>query len=421
VRRELLELKGSADEQARAAALLRLGIAEIDDAAPVMGEDEALDAEAAVLAHAGTLRDAVLGVRAAVSGVGDDIDPSAVLTRLAQARESLESVSDVDERLAVLAKRVAAITNEAVDIDSELGDYLRSLDADPRRQAWVEERRARLAAVRKSFGATIEEVLRWREDAATQVAAVENFAERIEELSQREKELSSQVEQLARGLSAERTRVAGELVAAVEQELQALAMPDARVVIDVECDVTSLKAHGADAIMVSLVPHPGASPRPIGKGASGGELSRLALAFEVAMAGDSPVPTMVFDEVDAGIGGAVAVEVGKRLARLASKAQVIVVTHLPQVAAFADRHLVVTKGTDGSVTSATVRQAEGDERVKELVRMLSGLEESTAGAAHARELLALAAREHERAGVVGDPRNPDGAPQAARTRTPRAR
>jgi DNA repair protein RecN (Recombination protein N) len=233
------------------------------------------------------------------------------------------------------------------------------------------------------------------------------------------------VEQFAITLSAERSRAAGELVTAVEAELQALAMPDARVVIDVICNVASLKAHGADTITVSLVPHPGASPRPIGKGASGGELSRLALAFEVAMAGESPVPTMVFDEVDAGIGGAVAVEVGRRLARLASRVQVIVVTHLPQVAAFADRHLVVTKGTDGSVTSATVRETEGEERVKELVRMLSGLEESTAGAAHARELLALASGEHDRAEKSDDVHTsiptPDGAPRAARTRTSRSR
>lgn len=421
LRRELLELKGSAEERARSAALLRLGIAEIDDVAPEVGEDEALDAEAAVLAHAGALRDAALTVRAALSGVGDDIDPSAVLTRLAQARESLDSVADVDERLAVLATRVAALTNEVVDIDAELGDYLRSLDADPQRQAWVEERRGRLAALRKSFGATLEEVLRWREDSAAQVSAVDNSAERIEHLSQREKELSSQVEQLARGLSAERSRAAGELVAAVEQELQALAMPDARVAIEVVCDLASLRSHGADAIAISLVPHPGASPRAIGKGASGGELSRLALAFEVAMAGHSPVPTMVFDEVDAGVGGAVAVEVGRRLARLATRAQVIVVTHLPQVAAFADRHLVVTKNTDGSVTSATVRVTEGDDRVKELVRMLSGLEESTTGAAHARELLALASGEHDRTAMSAARQTSDGAPRSARTRTSRAR
>ena len=146
---------------------------------------------------------------------------------------------------------------------------------------------------------------------------------------------------------------------------------------------------------IELAPHPGAEPRPIGKGASGGELSRLALAFEVALADNAPTPTMIFDEVDAGVGGAVAVEVGRRLARLAASTQVVVVTHLPQVAAFADHHLVVEKGSNGAVTAASVRGVDGDERVAELVRMLSGLEGSSTGAAHAQELLDVAKRERE--------------------------
>lgn len=397
VRRELQDLRTSAEERERTAALLRLGIAEIDEVAPQVGEDEALDAEAGVLAHAGALREAAASARMALSGSEDDIDPTAVLSRVVQVRESLDSVAHVDERLAVLAKRVAALTTEVVDIDSELGDYLRSLAADPERQAWVEERRSRLTALRKSFGATIDEVLRWRDESAEQVAAFDDSAERIADLEASLDELAQRAREQAAALSTSRIDAAAALASAVEAELRALAMADARIVIEVTSDLDSLRAHGADTVTISLVPHAGANPRPIGKGASGGELSRLALAFEVALAGDSPVPTMVFDEVDAGIGGAVAVEVGRRLSRLAQHVQVIVVTHLPQVAAFADRHLVVTKGTDGSVTSATVRQTEGDDRVKELVRMLSGLEESTTGAAHARELLELAARER---GVV---------------------
>jgi DNA repair protein RecN (Recombination protein N) len=393
LRRELQELQSSTEESERRAALLRLGIAEIDDVAPQVGEDAALDAEAAVLAHAGTLRDSASTARASLSGAEDDIDPNAVSTRIAVARERLDSASDLDERLGALSKRLADISLEIVDIDAELGDYLRSLDADPRRQAWVEERRSRLSALRKSYGVTIEEILRWREVSAAEVAAVDTSADRIAEITGREGELVKQLRTLAIALSAERTRAAGELAQAVEQEMRALAMPDASVQIDVECDLDAPRAHGADTITISLVPHPGAAARPIGKGASGGELSRLALAFEVALAGDAPVPTLVFDEVDAGIGGAVAVEVGRRLARLATRAQVIVVTHLPQVAAFADRHLMVTKDTDGSITAATVREAEGDARIQELVRMLSGLEGSTSGAAHARELLDLAAAE----------------------------
>ena len=393
VRRELQDLRSSAEERERTSALLRLGIAEIDEVAPQVGEDEALDLEAGVLAHAGALRAAAVAARMVLSGSEEDIDPTAVLTRVAQARESLDSIAHVDERLAALAKRVAALTTEVVDIDSELGDYLRTLDADPERQAWVEARRSRLAALRKSFGASIDEVLRWRDESAEQVAAFDDSAERIAELEAGRDELAQRAREQAAALSTSRTAAAAALASAVEAELGALAMTDARVLIEVTSDLETLRAHGADTVTISLVPHAGASPRPIGKGASGGELSRLALAFEVALAGDSPVPTMVFDEVDAGIGGAVAVEVGRRLSRLAQHVQVIVVTHLPQVAAFADRHLVVTKGTDGSVTSATVRETEGDDRVKELVRMLSGLEESTTGAAHARELLELAALE----------------------------
>ena len=393
VSRKLQDLRATMDERERTARLLRLGIAEIDDVAPESGEDDALEAEAAVLAHAGSLRDAALGARATLSGSGDDIDPGAVLSRLAQAREHLVSAADVDERLAALAARVVAVTGELVDIDDELGGYLRSLDADPRRQAWVEDRRARLAALRKSYGATIDEVLRWREASAQEVQAVDGSADLLADLGQRREELTIQARGLAEALSLLRVQAARELASSVQAELQCLAMPDAQIVIDVDSDPGSLRPHGADEVRVSLVPHPGASARPIGKGASGGELSRLALAFEVALAGQTPTPTMVFDEIDAGIGGAVAVEVGRRLARLARRAQVIVVTHLPQVAAFADRHLVVSKDTDGVVTSANVRETVGSDRVKELVRMLSGLADSATGAAHAQELLDVAAQE----------------------------
>ena len=189
---------------------------------------------------------------------------------------------------------------------------------------------------------------------------------------------------------------AGEvLVQAVQRELAALAMPEATVVVEMEStsDPERLGAHGGDDIRMSLVPHAGASPRPLGKGASGGELSRLALAFEVALADSAPVPTMVFDEVDAGVGGAVAVEVGRRLARLSRHVQGVVVTHLPQVAAFADRHLVVSKGSDGAVTVADVVHVDGPKRVEELVRMLSGMQGSSTGAAHAQELLDMARQE----------------------------
>ncbi|HWV50176.1 MAG TPA: DNA repair protein RecN, partial [Microbacterium sp.] len=147
--------------------------------------------------------------------------------------------------------------------------------------------------------------------------------------------------------------------------------------------------HGRDDVAILLAPHPGAEPRPVARGASGGELSRVMLAIEVVIAGTDPVPTFVFDEVDAGIGGAAAIEVGRRLARLAERSQVIAVTHLAQVAAFAGNHLSVVKSSDGAVTASSVRRLEGADREAEMARLLSGLTDSDAAITHARELLSL--------------------------------
>lgn len=164
-------------------------------------------------------------------------------------------------------------------------------------------------------------------------------------------------------------------------------MPDATLEVAVTPGTES--AHGRDDVAILLAPHPGAEPRSVGKGASGGELSRVMLAIEVVIAGTDPVPTFVFDEVDAGIGGAAAIEVGRRLARLAEKSQVIAVTHLAQVAAFATNHLSVVKSNDGAVTASSVRRLEGQEREAEMARLLSGLTDSDAAITHARELLSL--------------------------------
>jgi len=190
---------------------------------------------------------------------------------------------------------------------------------------------------------------------------------------------------LAASLSGLRRAAAARLEDEVSAELRALAMPDARLTIEVA--ERELTLTGQDAVTLLLQPHPGAEPRPLGKGASGGELSRVMLAIEVVLAGSDPVPTFVFDEVDAGVGGASATEIGRRLARLAETAQVIVVTHLAQVAAFSTNHLVVEKGTDGSVTTSNVRLVHADDRALEMARLLSGSPDSEHALAHARELL----------------------------------
>jgi DNA repair protein RecN (Recombination protein N) len=167
-------------------------------------------------------------------------------------------------------------------------------------------------------------------------------------------------------------------------------MPDAVLTVTVD-PLEAPGAHGGDQVQLLLRPHPGAEPRSVSRGASGGELSRVMLAIEVVIGAVDPVPTFVFDEVDAGVGGAAAIEIGRRLARLAERSQVIVVTHLAQVAAFASNHLTVVKGTDGQVTASSVRQLAGAEREAEMARLLSGLSDSESGLAHARELLEIAA------------------------------
>jgi DNA repair protein RecN (Recombination protein N) len=196
------------------------------------------------------------------------------------------------------------------------------------------------------------------------------------------------IAQLGEQLSGIRRSYATELAEQVTAELAALAMPDARLVVQVE-DRAEHSLSGCDQVSILLQPHPGAEPRPLGRGASGGELSRVMLAIEVVIAASDPVPTFIFDEVDAGVGGASAIEIGRRLARLAETAQVIVVTHLAQVAAFSNNHLSVVKDSDGQVTASSVRKLEGEERVAEMARLLSGLPDSESGLAHARELLDL--------------------------------
>ena len=195
--------------------------------------------------------------------------------------------------------------------------------------------------------------------------------------------------ELAQRITAVRTAAAARLADRVTAELAALAMPNARLTVEVE-DRTEYSMSGKDQVSLLLQPHPGAEPRALGRGASGGELSRVMLAIEVVIAGNDPVPTFIFDEVDAGVGGAAAIEIGRRLAQLSQDAQVIVVTHLAQVAAFATNHLRVLKDNDGAVTASSVEQLEGDERIAEMARLLSGLPDSENALAHARELIETA-------------------------------
>ncbi len=401
VRAEVQELTGQRENRAREAAMLAIGIAEIEAVAPLPGEDFDLDRQSALLVHSGTLLEDVATAHLALVGTDEAIVTGSgsgnanVLSVLAAATKALDRAVEVDPQLTPVRDRFREISSIAADTAVTLSSYASEIDADPARQAWVEERRNALAGLRRRYGATVDQVLEWLEQAQGTVAEVFGDEDRLAVLAEQELAAQSTVTKLAASLSAARIKAGKRFSIAVTGELQALAMPDSVLDVSIETvvELSKFGTHGADEIEFLLQPHVGSSPLPIGKGASGGELSRVMLAIEVVLAGVDPVPTFVFDEVDAGIGGRAAVEVGRRLARLARTAQVIVVTHLPQVAAFADQHVVIAKSADGLVTASSVTAVTGAARITELVRMLSGLTNSQAGAAHAEELLDLASQE----------------------------
>ncbi|MDQ4085219.1 MAG: DNA repair protein RecN [Actinomycetota bacterium] len=401
--RQLAEVTATVRERAREAHALRIGLEELESAAPQPGEDAGLVAEEDRLAHADALRTASLEARLALVGDDETLGADAV-AMLDRARRALEAVRDHDPDLAALHARVAEATYIVGDLGSDVASYAAAVESDPARLAWVQERRAVLTGLQRKYGDTVDEVLQWGERAAKRLLELDGTDERIAALRGEVDTLRAELAELGKRLSAARQDSAGRLEAAVTDELTALAMPHARVAVRVAQRSAddglpvgdgrvAFGPDGVDDVEILLAANASADPRPLDKGASGGELSRVMLALEVVLAGRNPVPTLVFDEVDAGVGGKAAVELGRRLARLARDAQVLVVTHLPQVAAFADRHYVVDKSDDGSVTSSGLRAVDGTDRVRELSRMLAGLEGSRSAAAHAEELLSVAAQE----------------------------
>jgi DNA repair protein RecN (Recombination protein N) len=403
---ELEEITTRARERAQEADLLRFGLEEVAAVEPVAGEDVGLAAEAERLGHAESLASAAQIAHAALAGNPEDPEGVDANTLVAGAHRALESVRSHDAALGALAERIGELGILLADVAGELAGYADDLDADPLRLAAVEERRAALTQLIRKYGTddgTLDSVLAWAERGAARLLELDGDDERITELTAERDGLRAELSGLAQALTDARGEAATRFAEAVTRELASLAMPHARVTIDIRQteDPTgegvevggrpvAYGPSGADEVELLLAPHPGAQPRPIAKGASGGELSRVMLAVEVVFAGSDPVPTYLFDEVDAGVGGKAAVEVGRRLAQLAKSAQVVVVTHLPQVAAFADRQLLVEKTNDGSVTRSGVTVLEGEDRIRELSRMLAGHEDSVSARAHAEELLAAA-------------------------------
>jgi len=412
IRAELDELTRAARDRAAEAEDLRRGLSEIEQAGPAEGEDGLLLAEEDRLAHADALHEAATTAHEALLGdpASGSFEAADAVSLLAGARQALEAVADHDPALAGLAGRLSEAAYLVSDVAAELASYVQSVDSDPARLAAVQERRAELTRLIRAYGGLapglagaapdLSAVLAWAKQAGSRLTELEGDDDRIAGLADEEARLAETVAELAGRRTELRRAAADSFAAGVTAELTALAMPHARLAVAV-IPADDFGPLGADEVEIRLAAHPGAPMLPLSKGASGGELSRVMLAIEVVFAGADPVPTFVFDEVDAGVGGKAAVEVGRRLARLARLAQVIVVTHLPQVAAFADTHLVIEKADDGSVTRSGLTRLDDAGRVVELSRMLAGLEDSEFGRAHAGELLAAAAAERATAGQDG--------------------
>jgi DNA repair protein RecN (Recombination protein N) len=395
---DLERRRSQARELAQAADVLRHGLEDIEAVGPQPGEDDELDVQARRLSDADALRAAADEARTALVGdvtgdLGDDL-PQDASAALAIAERAL-AVSD-DPTLVMLAQDLNDAVAVVSDVAGQLASYVADLDADPARLAEVMDRRAAITALVRKYadvGEGVVGVLGWAEDARRRLDELDVSDEALEALEAARDAARAEVDDLGAQVSAGRRAAADGFAAEVGHELAGLAMKSARVSFSIDSDPDAPGPEGIDEVALLMAAHPGAPPRPVHKGASGGELSRVMLAIEVVFAGADPVPVMVFDEVDAGVGGQAAGEIGRRLARLARRHQVVVVTHLAQVAAFADTHLVVDKSPDtgAGVTATDIRAVDGEDRVRELARMLSGLADSDTGQAHARELLAVAA------------------------------
>lgn len=371
---------------------LQFAIEEIQSAQLQPGEDEELQSLIRRLQDVDTLREDAAAALAAIDGgeaLGHAHEEAAAATLLGQAEANLSASEDPE--LKALGTRLKSVTAELLDISSELGGFLSSLPADPNLLETSLQRQQEIKQLTRKYAADVDGILQWEAEASAKLQSMDSSTEALQKLQKQVAQAEKDMIAAAQKITELRTAAARGLEKAVTAELHGLAMPKARLVVDMKATKYSLQ--GADEVELKLAPNESLEPQPLAKAASGGELSRVMLALEVILASGGQGMTFVFDEVDAGVGGRAAVEIGRRLARLAVHHQVLVVTHLPQVAAFAHTHLHVAKDvTDETVTSG-VHTLTDDERVEELARMLAGLDDTESGRAHAKDLFDRAQRE----------------------------
>jgi DNA repair protein RecN (Recombination protein N) len=406
---DLAERTARSAELAREAESLRAGLEEVAVVDPQPGEDVELSRTVNRLGDLDALRSGAAEAQAALTGSDED-ESGGALGLVAQARARM--LASGDDALTAQQERLSEVVAVLTDVGAELSAYLADLPADGAALESVLTRQSELKTLVRQHATDVDGVLEWARHARARLVEVDVTGDTLEALAQRRDALAETTAATAAALRAARRAAATVLAGAVSTELSGLAMGQAQLEVAVtdrpaaDGDTAALRvdgvllhagAHGVDEVELRLVAHAGAPALPVGRSASGGELSRVMLALEVVLATADTTATLVFDEVDAGVGGRAAVEVGRRLARLARTHQVIVVTHLPQVAAFADTHLVVDRtAADGAVTASGVRRLTSEERVVELARMLAGLDDTDTGRAHAEELLQTASVDRAR-------------------------
>ena len=393
VAKDLKERTEKRLELAQEVDRLQFALEEIDAVSPQAGEDDELVATINRLQDVDALREAAetalvaIDGADAVGGVGGEEEPASDL--IGRAQQALEAASDQDLR--DLGARLGEVAGVLSDVSAELGSYMGSLPSDPEELERLLQRQQEIKALTRKYAPDAAGVVAWRDKAQARLAKIDTSEGAVEKLKTKVAELEREMQRRAAELTKARQKAAERLGAAVTKELHGLAMPKAQ--LRVQVSQAPYGRDGADAVEILLAPNTALEPKPLATSASGGELSRVMLALEVILSASSSGATLVFDEVDAGVGGRAAVEIGRRLARLADGNQVIVVTHLPQVAAYADTHLHVSKDVGDEAVTSGVAALQPEERIEELARMMAGMDDSDTGRAHAAELFERAQSE----------------------------
>jgi DNA repair protein RecN (Recombination protein N) len=379
-RQQLADLRAGQRQEEQRLDLLRFQTDEIEAARLTVGEEEALESERHILANAERLTGMAISARDRLQG-----DEGNVVEALSEVSRTVRALSGVDPSCGELAARLESALIEVEDIAQELRRYGDGIEADPLRLAAVEERLDTLRRLKRKYGASVEDVIEFGQTARTQLDAIEQFDDRLVALQQEVEAAEAHAANSAAELSAQRHEQAGELNRQMSEALKGLGLGGTafEVRLDTVSDAGGLPLpgtgervafgpSGVDSIMFLVSFNPGEQPRPLEKVASGGETSRFLLALKSVLADADTVPTLVFDEVDVGVGGRHGVVVGERLRQLARSHQVLSITHLPQVAALGDHHLTVNKVVVDGRTSTIVREIDAQDRVVEIAEMMSG-------------------------------------------------